>query len=57
LWKGIIITFFECVFVALFIQYTKWARRILSFVACPAYQIYPHYPINGTFFSEKSYGI
>jgi len=58
LWKGINTTFSECVFVALFIQYTKRARHILlSFMACPAYQIYPHYPINGTIFGKVLWNI
>ena len=30
-------------------------RRLLSSVACPALNIFPHYRVTGTIFEEKSY--
>jgi hypothetical protein len=52
--KAITITYSECVFVALGIQF---AMRMRHTVTCdlPHYNIFPHYLINGTFLGKKSY--
>jgi hypothetical protein len=50
--KALIITFSECVFVALINQQARqWA--MLPSVAFPLYNIFPHYLIIGTIFQKK----
>jgi len=51
--KAIIITYSECVSVALVMQHAKRMRNILlSHVASPTLQYFPHYLIN---FRKKGY--
>jgi hypothetical protein len=52
--KAISITYSECMFVVLFIQYAKRMRRfILWYVAQLSVQYSAHYLINGTVFEKK----
>jgi hypothetical protein len=53
--KAISITYSECVSAALVIQHAKRMRRIISSsVACLSlYDIFSHYPINGTILGKK----
>jgi hypothetical protein len=51
--KAISITYFECVFVALVIEHVKRMHPIiLSFVACPTVQYFPHYLLNDPTFGK-----
>ena len=52
--RAIIITYSECVFVALGVQPAKRMRHIvLSSVACQAVPVFPYDPTNGTIFGKK----
>jgi hypothetical protein len=52
--QAVSITYSECVFVALVIQHAKrMPLIILSSVASPILQYFPHYLIKGTIFGEK----
>jgi hypothetical protein len=56
--KAIIITHFNCVYLALDIQHEMRMRLvILSPVVCPTLTNFPHYLINGTIFRKKIYCI
>jgi len=53
--KAINVTYSERVFVALFIRHVMRMTHItLSSVACLVLPLFPHYPINGRIFGEKS---
>ena len=52
--KAISITYFKCVFVALFIRHAERMRHVISSsVAYPAVQYFPHYLTNGTISWKK----
>ena len=54
--NAINITYSECVFVPLIIQYAlRFRRVILSSLACRAVQKFPHYLINCVIVEQKSY--
>jgi len=53
--KTIIITYPECMFVALVIHHTMSTCHIVIFGLCGStIYIYPHYVINGTIFEKKN---
>jgi hypothetical protein len=52
-WKARSFIYYDCVFLALVSQHAQCIRRILSYVACLLYQIFPLYLINDTLFRKN----